>query len=107
MTKEELEIKIAFIEKNIEWNKEVRAFDKKINKGIIFIIALVFVAILITNVNNKNVSVTDVLCISLFTASTYNMFDKANTYKRDNENELRVLEIDLKYHKALLDKVSK
>jgi hypothetical protein len=107
MTKEELEIKIAFIEKNIEWNKEVRAFDKKINKSIIFIIALVFVVILIANVNNKNVSVTDVLCISLFTVSTYNMLDKANTYKRDNENELRALEIELKHHKALLDKVSK
>ena len=109
MTKEELELKISVIEKSIEWNKEIRDFDKKSNKSLIFINIFVFIAILILSVINKdkNVSILDVFSISLYIVSTYNMFNKMNEYKRDNEQELRCLNIDLDYYKTLLDKVEK
>ena len=49
MTKEELEVKIELIEKNIEFIKEMMAYNKKFNRGIIVFGILVFIFILIVN----------------------------------------------------------
>ena len=55
MTKEELEVKIELIEKNIEFIKEMMAYNKKFDRGIIVSGILAFIFILIVNIENKDI----------------------------------------------------
>lgn len=103
MTKEELEVKIELIEKNIEFIKEMMAYNKKFDRGIIVSGILAFIFILIVNIENKDISIMTIFSISLFITATYNQFDKMIKEKRDNELKLRQLSIKLSYYKGLLE----
>ena len=103
MTKEELEVKIELIEKNIEFIKEMMAYNKKFDRGIIVFSILAFIFILIVNMENKDISIMTIFSISLFITATYNQFDKMIKEKRDNELNLRQLSIKLSYYKGLLE----
>ena len=103
MTKEELEVKIELIEKNIEFIKEMMAYNKKFDRGIIVSGILAFIFILIANIENKDISIMTIFSISLFITATYNQFCKMIKEKRDNELNLRQLSIKLSYYKGLLE----
>ena len=107
LTEEILIQKIEFIKQEIEFKKQFIKSEKSDNRVIITVTILLFIAIFLLNINKKNLNVIDVFSVSLFTTSTYTLFDKLNARKRDMEFELITLEIDLKYHKSLLDKVNK
>ena len=103
MTKEELEVKIELIEKNIEFIKEMMAYNKKFDRGIIVSGILAFIFILIANIENKDISIMTIFSTSLLVTATYNQFDKMIKEKRDNELNLRQLSIKLSYYKGLLE----
>ena len=104
---ENLRNKVELIETKIELIKELMDFDKKSNKQTITVSVLGFIVLLISNINNKNLSFISVFSISLFITSVHSMIDKMIQSKRDNELKLRKLEMELDYYKNILDSRAK
>ena len=104
--KEKLEAKIKLTESNIELIKQIRDSNKKSDRIMIAAVALAFFALLFANIENKQLVFMSVFGISLFTTSTYIMFDKMTLEKRENSIKLRNLEFDLEYYKFTLNKMN-
>lgn len=101
MSKEKLETKIKLTEMKIELIKELIDFNKKSDRKMIFVSVLLFLVLLVVNINRKDLGFITVFSISLFTTSTFNMIFKMQEEKMKNELELKQAESRLKFYKSI------